>query len=177
MDNIDPTDGGLSHGDRLLLRTLRLLALRTACHSLRPHFELACGCAGGEAYRALVVFVEQLRVTGGRRIELSAPPAPTLTADERTVLAASAAAQMDDYETLDVRLADLTANQPPPSLGGAVCLVAQVFAMQGLRLAGAEQHDPDQDRRPVRCRRGHHMAMPDGAGELQALVHIEDHAR
>jgi hypothetical protein len=136
MRDLEPTACGLTQGERLLLRALRLLALRNACHGLRPHFEFACGCAGDEAYRALLVFVEQLRVTGRRRIVLSAPPATGVTADERTILAAFAAAQADDYAELDARLFDLTTAPPPASLGGAVCLVAQVFAMQGLLLPG-----------------------------------------
>lgn len=132
MDDIDLGVGVFSQGERLLLRTIRLLALRNACHGQQCHFELACGCSGEEAYRTLSVFVEQLRLNGQRRIVLSAPPARTVTDDERTILAAFAAAQHDDYRELDARLADLTHTQPPASLGGAVCLVAQVFAMQGL---------------------------------------------
>ena len=80
--------------------------------------------------------MEQLRLSGQRRIVLSAPPARTVTDDERSILAAFAAAQHDDYRELDARLADLTHAQPPASLGGAVCLVAQVFAMQGLVISG-----------------------------------------
>jgi hypothetical protein len=176
MDDLDPAAWALSHGERLLIRVVRLLALGTTCHSLKPHFELACGCAGHEAYRALVVFVAQLRITGRRRIEIAAPPARSLTRDERTILAAFAAAQRDDYRTLDACLTDLTVSVPPMSLGAAACLVAQVFAMQGLALL-AEQHDAQQHRCPVGRGGGHDMAVPDGAGELQALVHIEDHAR
>lgn len=137
MDDIDLGSGVFSQGERLLLRTIRLMALRNACHGQQRHFELACGCAGEEAYRTLSVFVEQLRLNGQRRIVLSAPPARTVTEDERTILAAFAAAQNDDYRELDARLADLTRAQPPASLGGAVCLVAQVFAMQGLMIPGA----------------------------------------
>jgi hypothetical protein len=176
-DDLDPAGWRLSHGERLLVRTVRRLALRTACHSLQPDFERACGYGGEEAYRTLAIFVEQLRLSGRRPIALSAPLALSLTRDERAILAAFAAAQIDDYRTLDMRLADLTASASPVSLGAAVCLVAQVFAMQGLMLALAEEDDAQQDRRPVGCGRGHHMAVPDGAGELQALVHIEDHAR
>ena len=136
MDDIDLCEGVFSQGERLLLRTIRLLAFRNACHGQQCHFEMACGCSGEEAYRTLSVFVEQLRLNGQRRIVLSAPPARTVTDDERTILAAFAAAQNDDYGELDARLADLTQAQPPASLGGAVCLVAQVFAMQGLVISG-----------------------------------------
>jgi hypothetical protein len=132
MDGIDLGAEAFSQGERLLLRTIRLLALRSACHGQQCHFELACGCYGEEAYRTLSVFVEQLRLNGQRRIVLSAPPARTVTDDERAILTAFAAAQNDDYRELDAQLADLTQAQPPASLGGAVCLVAQVFAMQGL---------------------------------------------
>jgi hypothetical protein len=181
MHDLEPAAPGLTHGERLLLRALRLLALRTTCHSLKAQFEFACGCAGDEAYRALMVFVEQLRTTGRRRISLSAPLAPGVTEDERTLLEAFAAAQADAYEELDARLFDLTIAPPPASLGGAACLVAQVFALQGLLLAGglpvADQDHPDQDCGPVRRCGRHHMAVPDRPGELQPLVHIEDHAR
>ena len=136
MDDIDLGAGVFSQGERLLLKTIRLLALRNACHGQQCHFELACGCSGEEAYRTLSVFVEQLRLSGQRRIVLSAPPARTVTEDERAILAVFAAAQHDDYQELDARLADLTQAQPPASLGGAVCLVAQVFAMQGLVIPG-----------------------------------------
>ena len=136
MDDIDLDVGVFSHGERLLLRTIRLLALQTACHGLQRHFELACGCAGREAYRTLGIFVEQLRLNGQRRIALSAPPVQTVTDDERIILAAFAAAQNDDYRELDARLIDLIHARPPASLGGAVCLVAQVFAMQGLLILG-----------------------------------------
>lgn len=137
MDDIDLGGGVFSQGERLLLRTIRLMALKNACFGQQSHFELVCGCAGEEAYRTLAVFVEQLRLNGQRRIVLSAPPARTVTEDERTILAAFAAAQNDDYQDLDARLADLIQARPPASLGGAVCLVAQVFAMQGLLLPGA----------------------------------------
>lgn len=136
MDDIDLGAGVFSQGEGLLLRTIRLLALRNACFGQQCHFELACGWSGEEAYRTLSVFVEQLRLNGQRRIVLSAPPARTVTDDERSILAAFAAAQHDDYRELDARLADLTQSQPPASLGGAVCLVAQVFAMQGLLIRG-----------------------------------------
>jgi hypothetical protein len=51
---------------------------------------------------------------------------------------------------------------------------ADVF-MERQLLAVAED-DADKDRGPVRGSGGHHVAVPDRAGELQALVHIEDHA-
>jgi len=135
MDDIDDAACRFSQGDRLLLRTIRLLALQPACNGAKHHFEAACGLAGREAYRTLGVFMEQLRLNGQRRIALSVPTARTLTADEEAILAAFAAAQNDDYRELETRLADLTAARPPASLGGAVCLVAQVFTMQGLMIS------------------------------------------
>lgn len=135
MHDTDLGTCGRSQGDRLLLRTVRRLALQSACHGLKDGFEVSCGCAGPEAYRALEVFVEQLRHNGQRRIVLSVPMARMLTHDEQTILAAFAAAQHDDYRELDARLTDLTGAQPPASLGGAVCLVAQVLTMQGLLIS------------------------------------------
>ena len=37
------------HGERLLIRTVRLLALTSPCHALKAQFEEACGCAGETA--------------------------------------------------------------------------------------------------------------------------------
>lgn len=137
MERCEPRAGdGLSQGERMLLRTLRLLALDAPCPSLKPQFEDACGCAGAEAYRAVEVFVQQLRVAGRRRIGLS-PPTGRLTDDESQILGAFASAQADDYRTLDVRLSGLVAGDPPAALGAAACLVGQVFAMNGLLLRAA----------------------------------------
>ncbi len=71
---MDRASEGFSHGERLLLRTIRMLALQADCRGQRCCFEAACGCAGEEAYRTLEVFVEQLRLNGQRRIAISAPP-------------------------------------------------------------------------------------------------------
>jgi hypothetical protein len=176
MDDREPAERDFSPGERLLVRTFRLLALGSACHRLRPYFAFTLGYAGEEAYRAVLVFVQQLSLAGRRRIVLSAPPARGVTADEVTILAAFAAAQADDYRTLDACLEALIAAPPPASLGGAVCLVARVFEMQGLALAVRGQDDAHQHRRPVRGCGGYDMAVPDRPGEFQALVHIEDHA-
>src|SRR3546814_15108284 len=66
MGDIDAA-AEFSQGERLLLRTVRMLALQSGCRSQKYHFELACGCAGDEAYRALGAFVAQLRFNGRRR--------------------------------------------------------------------------------------------------------------
>lgn len=125
-----------SHGERLLIRTIRLLAVDPVCHSLGCQFEHAVGLSGREAFQVLEVFVSQLRVRGLRRITLSVPMDPRLTRDECLMIDAFAAAQIDDYRTLDARLARLVGISPPPALGAAVCLVAQHFAMSGLWLTG-----------------------------------------
>lgn len=124
----------LSHGERLLIRTLRLLALAAPCHSLRGRFEDACGCAGHEAYRTLEVFLQQLGLRGRRRLVLSVPADPRLTADEASMLDAFACAQAEDYRSLDARLTGLLGAAPPPALGAAACVVAQTFALNGLML-------------------------------------------
>jgi hypothetical protein len=137
MDRCRPLErDGLWQGERMLLRALRLLALEVSCHSLKPQFENACGCAGAEAYRAVEVFVQQLRATGRRRIGLG-PPAGRVTDDEALILGAFASAQADDYRALDQRLSGLVAGEPPAALGAAACLVGQVFAMNGLVLRAA----------------------------------------
>lgn len=124
----------LTHGERLLIRTLRLLALTAPCHSLKGLFEHACGCAGHEAYRTLEVFLQQVGLRGRRRLTLSVPADPRLTADEDSLLDAFACAQAEDYRSLDERLTGLLGGAPPPTLGAAACLVAQTFAMNGLLL-------------------------------------------
>jgi hypothetical protein len=124
----------LTHGERLLIRTLRLLALTAPCHSLKGLFEHACGCAGHEAYRTLEVFLQQLGLRGRRRLVLSVPVDPRLTSDEASLVDAFACAQAEDYRSLDERLTGLLGAEPPPALGAAACLVAQTFAMNGLLL-------------------------------------------
>ncbi len=123
----------LLQGERLLLRTIRLLALRAACPALRRLFDDACGCGGGEAYGALAVMMQQLGVHGRRRIDL-APPGGQPTADERVLLEAFARAQVDDYRGLEASLEDLSGAEAPASMGAAACVVAEVFAMAGLML-------------------------------------------
>src|SRR3989344_728107 len=113
MHDLKPHDD-LLHGERLLIRTVRLLALATPCHSLRAHFEAACGCSGQAAYRMLEAFVQQLGARGRRRGTLSIPAEPRLTGDER--------------------LTGLVAAAPPFPLGAAACVVAETLAMNGLML-------------------------------------------
>ena len=83
----------LFHGERLLVRTVRLLALTTPCHGLKAHFEVACGCAGEAAYRMLEAFVQQMALKGRRRVQLSIPADPRLTDDEQAALRERAAAE------------------------------------------------------------------------------------
>lgn len=122
----------LSHGERLLVRTLRRLALDQPCHGLKGHFEAACGCAGEMAYRMLEAFVQQLAARGRRRLRLSTPLDPRLTADEALLIDAFGRAQGGDYEGLEARLRDLVGAEPPFALGAAACLVAETLAMNGL---------------------------------------------
>lgn len=124
----------LSHGERILIRTIRLLALQTVCHGLRGHFEEACGCAGPEAYRTLEVFLQQLVVRGRRRFVLSVPSDVRLTPDEALLLDVFGCAQVEDYRALDERLAGLTGAPAPAAMGAAACFVADAMAMGGLRL-------------------------------------------
>lgn len=126
--------GALTSGERLLIRTVRLIALDAVCCAHRAAFEEACGCAGAEAWRALEVFLAELALHGRRRVRLSVPTDGRLTADERVLVDAFAAAQADDYRTLDERLTGLTRAEPPAALGAAACLVAQAMGMGGLVL-------------------------------------------
>lgn len=128
------TPDTLTHGERLLIRTIRLLALTAPCHGLRGLFEQACGCAGHEAYRVLEVFLQQLGTWGRRRLVLSVPADPRTTDDEALILDAFGCAQAEDYRSLDERLTGLLGGEPPPALGAAACVVAQALAMNGLVL-------------------------------------------
>jgi hypothetical protein len=134
MDEFDNHAGELTQGERLLLCAVRMLAAESGCNNLRPSFEYACGCSGGQAFRALEVFVQQLRLHSQRRIAVTPPAVGGPTPDEALMLEAFACAQADDYRGLDARLAALTADDPPGALGAAACLVAEAFAMNGLLL-------------------------------------------
>jgi hypothetical protein len=133
MPQAQPYDP-LFHGERLLVRTVRLLALTTPCHGLRAHFEAACGCAGEAAYRMLEAFVQQLGSRGRRRVALSIPADPRLTDDEALILDVFGCAQAGDYRALDERLRGLMAAPPPFPMGAAACMVAETLAMNGLML-------------------------------------------
>jgi hypothetical protein len=121
-------------GERLLVRTIRLIVLDIECVSLRCEFEDACGPGGAQAFRALEVFVQQLALRGRRRLMLSVPADRRLTADEASLLDVFGYAQAEDYRALDERLMGMLGAAPPVSLGAAACLVAQAFAMAGLFL-------------------------------------------
>lgn len=133
MHDLKPRDD-LLHGERLLIRTVRLLALAAPCHSLKAHFEAACGDAGQGAYRMLEAFVQQLGVRGRRRVTLSIPADPRLTADEVLILDAFGCAQVEDYRSLDERLTGLLGMAPPFAVGAAACFVAETLVMNGLML-------------------------------------------
>ena len=124
----------LTHGERLLMRVVRVLALRGGCDGLQGCLQDACGAAGDEAYRTLQAFVQQLGACGRRRLRLSPPPRPGLTTDEAAILDVFGCAQADDYASLDERLAALVGGAPPAALGAAACWIAQAFAMNGLTL-------------------------------------------
>lgn len=133
MYDLNPRND-LLHGERLLIRTVRLLALTAPCHSLRASFEEACGYSGQQAYRMLEVFVQQLSLRGRWRLTLSIPVDPRLTDDETQVLDAFGCAQAEDYRSLDERLAGLVGGEAPVALGSAACMIAETFAMNGLFL-------------------------------------------
>ena len=124
----------MQEGERLLIRAVRRFAADSFCPVQRDQFEHVCGTLGRETYRTLETFVAQLRAGGRRRIVLSVPTDPRLTCDESLMIDAFAAAQIDDYRTLDVRLASLVGAEASSTLGATVCLVAQLFAMNGLWL-------------------------------------------
>ncbi|MEW5683378.1 MAG: hypothetical protein AB1942_00520 [Pseudomonadota bacterium] len=142
----------LTHGERLLIRTVRLLALTQPCHGLQGLFEQACGCAGHESYRVLEVFLQQLGAWGRRRLALSVPADLRLTDDETLILDAFGCAQAEDYRSLDERLTSLVGGEPPPALGAAACMVAQALAMNGLLLRVRETPDV---MRAAPCRHQH----------------------
>lgn len=133
MHHFEPRDG-LLHGERLLIRTVRRLALASPCHSLKAHFEDACGCAGQSAYLMLEAFVQQLGLRSRRRVTLSIPADSRLTDDEALILDAFGCAQAGDYRSLDERLTGLLGVPPPFTIGAAACLVAETLALSGLML-------------------------------------------
>lgn len=124
-------DEALLPAERLLIRTIRVVASGLECGALRIWFERAAGCAGAEAYRALAAFLHQLAFHGRRRIVLSTPPDARLTQDEELLLGAFGCAQAEDYRALDQRLTELVGREAPASLGAAACIVAQAMAMGG----------------------------------------------
>ena len=131
---MDEFESGLTCGERLVLCGLRQLAAEVACTTLRPRFEAACGCVGGQALRGLEVFVQQLRRHARRRIQVSPPAVGRPTEDERRVLQVFASAQLGDYRTVDASLQALIEDEPPGALGAAACLVAEAFELSGLIL-------------------------------------------
>lgn len=151
MHNQAPYDP-MFHGERLLIRTVRLLALATPCHGLKAHFEAACGCAGEAAYRMLEAFVQQLAVKGRRRVRLSIPADPRLTDDEALVLDVFGCAQAGDYPSLDERLRGLIDAPPPFAMGAAACMVADTLAMSGLMLRARPAPDAAVPRCPIEFR-------------------------
>jgi hypothetical protein len=124
----------LSHGERLLLRGVRLLALETCCRTARLMFEAHCGRAGAEAHALLTCFVQQVRAHGRRTIAMSAPNAGRVTSDEATLLAVFGCAQADDRRGLHERLSALLAAPAPLALAAAACGVAEILAFNGLIL-------------------------------------------
>lgn len=132
MFDLDDTD--VRHGERLLMRTLRRLALGRPCQTGRGAFEGACGVGGPEAYRTLQVFLQHLSAAGRRRLALSMPWDPRLTADEAEILQVFAAAQADDYRALYHGLMGLLDAPPAASLVATVGAVADTLALNGLLL-------------------------------------------
>jgi len=140
----------LSQGERLLLRTLRALALDIRCQGYRSQFEEACGWAGPEAFRALAVFVAQLSLKGRRPLAAGLPGAERVTVDEGVILSAFAAAQAEAYRDLSATLHQLLGCEPPHSLAAAACLAAEALALNGLMLRYAAAVQADWGAAPVR---------------------------
>lgn len=122
------------HGERLLIGAVRRLARQSGCAGAQAHFEQACGWAGAEACRMLEAFVQQLALHGRRRLVLSLPGDPEVTADERAILDVFGCAQVEAYAAMDDRLAALLGAEPPASLGAAACIVAETLAIHGCLL-------------------------------------------
>ena len=136
MQRCDPPPAlsTLSQGDRLLLRTLRALALDIRCQGFRSQFEEACGWAGPEAFRGLEAFIAQLCLKGRRQLSTNLPAAECVTPDEGLILSGFSAAQAGAYPVLDVVLRELLGCEPPGSLAAAACLAAEALALNGLML-------------------------------------------
>jgi len=128
---LDGDPSPLLHGERLLIGAARRLTRDAGCSGALAHFESACGWAGSEACRMLEVFLQQLALHGRRRLAISPPGAPGLTADERMILNVFGCAQAEAYEAMDERLEALVDGPPPASLGAAACVIAQTLAING----------------------------------------------
>lgn len=124
----------LTHGERLLLRALRLHGVAASCAGLEAQFDQACGGAGAEACRALKIFVEELRRSARRCIGLRLPAARFVSADEVRLLDVFAAAQLDRYDCVDRELTQMIGEPPSGWLGAAACLVSEAFTFGGLLL-------------------------------------------
>ena len=123
-----------SHGERLLIRAIRLVALENRCYGIRTLFEHACGPAGPDAWRALDLFLWRVGREGRRRLALSMPFDPRLTTDERTLLDAFAHGQSEAYAGLIEILTGLLDQRPDPPMVALVCQVAHALEFGGLTL-------------------------------------------
>jgi hypothetical protein len=162
----------LSEGERLLLRTIRALALEIRCRGFRAPFEAACGWAGGEAFRALEVFVAQVGLKGRRRLSIGLPGSGYVSLDEALLLAAFASAQSEDYRDMALCLRALLGCEPQPPLAAAVCLVAEALAMNGLML---RWRDTGLDVEPARREQPHPACQAERreAGHQQVALHAD----
>ena len=125
----------LLHGEHMLLWAFRATAFGVGGCALVPRqFDESCGPGGSEALDAITVFVRELALHGRRKVTLCVPGSYRLSCDEQLILALFAAAQAEDYSRMEAHLCWLLADQPRAPFGAAACLVAQVFAMNGLSL-------------------------------------------
>lgn len=139
----------LLQGEHTVILAIRSIACGAgSCRILTRQFDDVCGPMGAQTLNALTVFVQDLARHGRRRITLGAPGCCGLSQDERLILAIFGAAQAEDYSRLDAHLAWIAAGEPSTCLGGAVCLVAEAFAMNGLVLRAPDPAAPPARGRP-----------------------------
>ena len=137
----------LSRAEHLVLFGFRAMALGHGdCPALRGAFCGLLGADGDEALCNLMAFVRTVGWRGRRRVRLHTPGCCVLSDDERSVIAAVAAAQLslfgDGEGALSERLAELLGGPADEGCLMAAQAVAAALACHGLTLPERAPPEP-----------------------------------